>query len=85
MIEVDILILPGKIRRKARVDPTVPLEKIKADIVRALGIGEPDEYTISVSPKLATQPYQSLRPSAGDLIILFKKEDLAGPSVEIIG
>lgn len=79
------MILPERTRRRARIDPSVPLEKIRADIVRALGIGEPDEYEISISPKLARQPYQNLRPSPGDLIILIRKEELAGPSVEIIG
>lgn len=85
MIEVEIMILPERTRKRARVDPTFHLEKIKADLVKAIGLGEPDEYEISVSPKSKKQPYQNLKPSPGDLLILIRKEDLASSSIELIG
>ncbi|RLC08067.1 MAG: hypothetical protein DRH43_10680 [Deltaproteobacteria bacterium] len=85
MIEVEVMVFPERTRRRARVDPSVPLEKIKIDMVKALGIGEPEEYEIAVSPRSTRQTYQNLRPTPGDTIILVRKEDLAGSSVELIG
>lgn len=85
MVEVEVMVFPERTRKRARVDPSVLLEKIKVDLVRALGIGEPEEYEIAVSPRSTRQPYQNLRPSPGDTIILVRKEDLAGSSVELIG
>jgi hypothetical protein len=85
MIEVEVMVFPERTRRRARIDPAVPLEKIKIDMVKALGIGEPEEYEIAVSPKSTRQPYQNLRPSPGDTVILVKKEDFVGSSVELIG
>jgi len=85
MIEVNVRVLPEGTRRRARIDPSAPFEKIKADMVKAIGLGDPDEYEMSISPKLTRLSYQSLRPSPGDLLILIRKEDLIGSSVELLG
>lgn len=84
MIEVEIMVFPERKRRRARVDPSAPLAKIKVDLVRALGIGEPEEYEIAISPRATRQSYQNLRPSPGDTILLVRKEDLTGSSVELL-
>ena len=83
-IEIEIMVLPDKTRRKARIDSSVSFEKLKADMVNALELGDPNEYEMSIAPRLTRQPLQNLKPSQGDLIILFRKEDFTTPSVELL-
>jgi len=80
MIDIEVLILPQRIRKRGRIDPSAPLDRIKADMVKALELGAPDDYDISFKPKSGKVSPQTYRPSPGDLYTLIKLGELGGPA-----
>ena len=85
LIEVNIKILPDGTRKRARIDTNVSLEKTKSDLVKALGLGEPEEFDIAISPRSTKIPWLSQRISQDDVILLIRKDSHSGSSVEILG
>lgn len=88
MIQVEVMIIPGRKTKRVRIDETVSFEKIKSDLVNALKNanlldGEPSDYRMSISPNHTKQTFLSVKPSPGDLIYLIKTEDASVSSVEL--
>lgn len=82
MIDIEVLILPQRIRKRGRIDPSASFDRIKADIVKAFGLGDPDDYSILFRPKSGKLSPQDYRLTPGDLLVLTKLDELGGPAFE---
>jgi hypothetical protein len=80
MIEIEVLLLPQRIRKRGRIDPSASFDRIRSDIVKALKLGDPDDYTLSLAPKSGKLSPRAYQPSPGDLFILTKQEELGKPA-----
>ena len=76
MIEVKIIVIDGNTTeiKTADIDPSATFERIKKSIVQGLELGNPDEYSIFISPKSGNDPLQNYIPSNGDKITIIKND-----------
>jgi hypothetical protein len=73
MIDVEVLILPSKRREEGRIDPSSPLEDIKADIAAAYDLGDPDSYDIAIQPRHSGVRLDGYKPQQGDTLLLIER------------
>jgi len=79
MVEI-IVILPDGTKGKGQVDPSATIDEIKADIVKAFGLGDPGDFEIGFSPTSKKQALQNYTVLSGDIIRIYKSSDLRGPA-----
>ena len=61
-------------RKRGRIDPSLPLDDIKADIVSAYKLGDPEAYEIAITPGTAGVRLAGYQPKDGDTIVLIPRE-----------
>ena len=89
MIEVDVTVLPDGVRKRARIDPNVSLDKNKQDLIAVLDragfeVGESEEYSVAITPSELSKSLRNYTPSDGDRVWLIRTEFAAGESAELL-
>lgn len=83
-VNVRVLILPDRREGRGRIDPTIPLSSIKADIVEAYQLGDPTVWTLAIVPdedkqRLSPERY---RVSEGDTLLMMPSPSASGRGFE---
>ncbi|HEU4426264.1 MAG TPA: hypothetical protein VFR67_27310 [Pilimelia sp.] len=88
MINVEFVVVGEDINRTAQVDPSRPLDQIKADFIRAYArtkngrnLGDPDDWEIAVGPRGRRTSAAAYQLADGDRIFLVRSSTASGSSV----
>lgn len=80
-IEVRVLVVPNTEKSTdGRVDTGVPLEQLRSDICKELGLGEPADWDIALVPNSVKVTLSSYRPSDDDALMLVRRSESRGSS-----
>ncbi len=79
-VNIKVLILPDRREGRGKIDPTIPLGSIKADIAEAYKLGDPDSWTLAIVPddrqqRLSPETYTV---SEGDTLLMLPNQNAIG-------